>query len=76
MVEIFHPSQKRYLHGVVDVPVSELNFKRPTPKNSVAILEIQSSDENDACACNSNGDMKDIKLSRGTAGKWEPVPGW
>ena len=35
---------------MVDVSVSEVILKRPTPKNSVAILECESLDENDACA--------------------------
>ena len=49
MVVIFHISKKRDLRRVVDVSVSEVNFKRPTPQNSVPIIEHQSSDENDAC---------------------------
>ena len=45
---------------MVAVLVSRVIFKRPTTKNSVAILEHQSPDENDACAYKSNGDLKDI----------------
>ena len=41
MVEIFRPSQKRYLCKVVAVSVSKANFQRPTLENSVAILEYQ-----------------------------------
>ena len=49
MVEKFCPPQKRDSRGVVNVSVSKVNFKRPTPKKSVAILECQLSVENDAC---------------------------
>ena len=50
MAEIFCPSQKRDLRGVVAVSVFEVILKWPAPQNSVAILERQSSDENNACA--------------------------
>ena len=48
MVEIFRLSQNRDLRKVVDVSVSEVIFKRHTFKNSVAIIDRQSLDENDA----------------------------
>ena len=50
MVEIFRPSQNMELRGVMSVSVSEVLFKRPTPKKSVAIIERQYLDEKDACA--------------------------
>ena len=50
MVEIFRPSQNRDLRGVVSVLVSKVNFKRPTPENSVVIIEHWSLHDDDACA--------------------------
>ena len=49
MVEIFRPSQKRSLCGVVAVLVFEVIFRSPTAKNSVAVIERQLLDENNAC---------------------------
>ena len=51
MVGILRLSQKRDVRGVMYVSVYELIFKRPTPENSVAVLEHKSLDENNACAC-------------------------
>ena len=45
MVEIFHLSQKQGLREVVARLVSKVNFKRPTSKNSVAIIKHYSSDK-------------------------------
>ena len=49
MVEIFRPSQKRDLREAMAMSVSKVYFKRPTPLNSVAIIERKLSNENDAC---------------------------
>ena len=50
MMEIFLLSQKWDLRGPVAVLVSKVYFKRPTPENSVAILERQLLNEHNACA--------------------------
>ena len=78
MVEIFRLSQKWDLRGVVAVSVlvSEVNFKRPKPKYSVAILERQSSDKKYVCMKKSKSNIDDIKLSGGTSGNWATVLGW
>ena len=49
MLEISRLSQKQDLRGVVAVLVYKVNFKRPTPQNSVVIIECQSSDKKNAC---------------------------
>ena len=48
MVEILHLSQNWDSRGMVAVSVSEVNVQITTPENSVAILEHQSSYENNA----------------------------